>query len=68
MSIQVGSGMGSGKKQLQVKNRKRIHDWFKKNKGKTVTECSRALGLRRATIYAHVKAIKAGYKEATDEG
>jgi len=56
--MNVGTWENTGKKIVGERNRKRVEKWFTSNPGRTVAECSRALGLTWKTVKKHVVAIQ----------
>ena len=58
--MNVGTWENTGKKIVGERNRARIKKWFTVNPGRTISECSRALGLTWQTVKKHVVAIQKG--------
>lgn len=53
---------GRHKKELALRNRKMVYQFFKKNPEALQRECQVHTGLSSDAVYRHVKAIRAGWK------
>ena len=55
--MKVADGRGLHVKEAAKKNKKAVHNWFKKHPNSTAKQCADGLGLSQVTVSKYIKEI-----------